>query len=108
MWRGTTAVDPTGEVHAPGDAYKQTLFVLDRISKALAAVGSELRHVVRTRAYIAEMSAADEVVRAHGEVFKGIEPVMTGVEAGLARPGMMIEIDVDAIVHDLDGNISAE
>ena len=31
---------------------------------------------------------------------------MTGVEAGLTQPGMMVEIDVDAIIHDADGNIA--
>jgi hypothetical protein len=38
-------------------------------------------------------------------VFKGIDPVMTGVKAGLTQPGMMVEIDVDAIIHDEEGNI---
>ena len=51
------------------------------------------------------MSAAGGFVKAHGEIFKGIDPVLTGVQAGLTQPGMMVEIDVDAIIHDPDGNI---
>jgi hypothetical protein len=27
------------------------------------------------------------------------------VEAGLTRPGMMVEIQVDAIIHDDDGKL---
>ena len=49
--------------------------------------------------------AAGEFARAHGEVFQGIDPVSSGVQAGLTLPGMMIEIEVDALIHDRDGNI---
>lgn len=103
---GTTAIEPSGKLHAPGDAYAQTLFILARIEDALREVGANLTHVMRTRAYLTDLSQAGGFIRAHGEVFKGIDPVLTGVEAGLTQPGMMVEIDVDAIVHDADGTIS--
>lgn len=102
---GTTAIEPSGKLHAPNDSYAQSVYILGRIEEALREVGAEMRHVVRTRAYVTDMSAAGGLVKAHGEAFKGIDPVMTGVEAGLTQPGMMVEIDVDAIVHDEDGNI---
>ena len=103
---GTTAIEPSGKLHAPGDCYAQSLYILGRIENALKAVGAEMRHVVRTRAYVTDLSQAGGLVKAHGEVFKGIDPVMTGVEAGLTQPGMMVEIDVDAIVHDENGTIA--
>jgi len=102
---GTTAIEPSGKLHAPGDCYAQTLFILGRIEEALKAVGADLRHVMRTRAYLTDMSQAGGFIRAHGEIFKGINPVLTGVEAGLTQPGMMVEIDVDAIIHDESGQI---
>lgn len=102
---GTTAIEPSGKLHAPNDCYAQSVYILGRIEEALREVGAEMRHVVRTRAYVTDMSAAGGLVKAHGEAFKGIDPVMTGVEAGLTQPGMMVEIDVDAIIHDEDGNI---
>lgn len=103
---GTTAIEPSGKLHAPGDSYAQTLYIFGRIEHALRGVGAELRHVMRTRAYLTDLSSAGGFVRAHGEIFKGIEPVLTGVEARLTQPGMMVEIDVDAIVHDVDGRIA--
>lgn len=103
---GTTALEPSGKLHAPGDAYAQTIFILGRIENALQAVGAKLEHVMRTRAYLTDLSEAGGFVRAHGEVFAGIEPVLTGVQAGLTQPGMVVEIDVDAIIHDADGKIS--
>lgn len=102
---GTTAIEPSGKLHAPGDCYAQSVYILKRIEEALREVGAEMRHVVRTRAYVTDISAAGGLVKAHGEAFKGIDPVMTGVEAGLTQPGMMVEIDVDAIIHDADGTI---
>lgn len=102
---GTTAIEPSGKLHMPGDTYAQSLFVFKRIEAVLLELGAELRHVVRTRCYLTDMNHAGGLVRAHGEVFAGIEPVMTGVEAGLTQPGMMVEIDVDAVIHDVNGTI---
>ena len=103
---GTTAIEPSGKLHAPGDSYAQTIYILGRIEVALHGVGAELRHVMRTRAYLTDLSNAGGFIRAHGEIFTGIEPVLTGVQAGLTQPGMMVEIDVDAIVQDAGGKIS--
>lgn len=103
---GTTAIEPSGKLHAPGDSYRQTIYILGRIEEALRGVGAEMRHVMRTRAYLTDLNNAGGFIRAHGEVFKGIEPALTGVEAGLTQPGMMVEIDVDAIVYDKNSMIS--
>lgn len=102
---GTTAIEPSGKLHAPGDTYAQSVFILQRIEQALKEVGAEKHHVMRTRCYLTDINNAGGFVKAHGEFFKDINPVLTGVEAGLTQPGMMVEIDVDAIIHDPDGNI---
>ena len=102
---GTTAIEPSGKLHAPGDTYAQSIYILNRIEEALGKVGAQRHHVVRTRCYLTDIGDAAGLVRAHGEFFKGINPVTSGVQAGLTQPGMMVEIDVDAIIHDQDGNI---
>ena len=102
---GTTAIEPSGVLHAPGDTYAQSVYVFARIAEALAQCGADMKHVVRTRAFLTDMKTAGEFVRAHGEVFENINPVTSGVEAGLTTPGMMIEIEADALIHDESGNI---
>lgn len=102
---GTTAIEPSGKLHAPGDTYAQALYAFKRIESALQEVGAELRHVVRTRAFLTDMAEGGGFIKAHGEVFAGVDPVTSGVEAGLTTPGMMIEIEVDAVIHDENGNI---
>lgn len=101
---GTTAIEPSGKLHAPNDAYAQTIYILQRIEDALKECGADMRHVVRTTVFVSDMSASAGFIKAHGEVFAGINPVTTGVNAGLTTPGMMVEIGVDAIIHE-DGVI---
>jgi len=102
---GTTAIEPSGKLHEPGDTYAQSVYVLNRIEQALRELGSDKKHVVRTRCYLSDMSNASGFVKAHGEFFENINPVLTGVQAGLSQPGMMVEIDVDAIIIDTDGKL---
>lgn len=102
---GTTAIEPTGKIHAPYDAYAQTRYILGRTEEFLKEVGAELKHVARVRVYLTEMQHAAGFIKAHGEVFKGIDPVLTAVTAGLTQPGLVVEIDVDAVIHDASGAI---
>jgi|TARA_B100000686_G_C16393009_1_gene763404 enamine deaminase RidA (YjgF/YER057c/UK114 family) len=105
---GTTAIEPSGKLHAPGDTYAQSIYAFARIADALERVGAKMSHVVRTRAYLTDMSDAGGFVRAHGEIFAGIEPVSTAIEAGLTTPGMMVEIEIDAIIHDGEGRLALD
>ncbi|MEM6664724.1 MAG: Rid family hydrolase [Pseudomonadota bacterium] len=103
---GTTAIEPTGKLHAPGDAFAQSVYILGRIEEALQAVGAEMRHVVRTRAYLTSLSEhGSGFIRAHGTAFEGIDPVTCGIECGLNQPGMVVEIEADAVIHDDRGAI---
>jgi len=97
---GTTAIEPSGKLHAPYDTYAQTIYALTRIEQALAGIGVSMSDVVRTRGYLTDMSKVGEFVRAHGEVFRGINPTSTGVGVELTTPGMMVEVEVDAVVAD--------
>jgi enamine deaminase RidA (YjgF/YER057c/UK114 family) len=98
---GTTATDDQGAVIGIGDAYAQTAFILQKIERSLQAVGAELRHVVRTRLFITSTFFWEEVARAHQEVFGEIRPVATMVEvSALIGPEYLIEIEVDAVIHD--------
>ncbi len=95
---GTTTLHPGGVDH-PGDCYLQTRAVLRLIEDALRQAGAALSDVVRTRAFLTDISEADDYGRAHGEVFGDIRPAATLVEvAALVHPDLVVEIEVDAIV----------
>jgi len=97
---GTTAVERSGRVHRPGDTAAQTRFTFERIDAALRAVGSSLADVVRTRAYLVDMADAGAFARAHREALGEAAPVLTVVGAQLATPGLMVEVEVDAITGE--------
>jgi enamine deaminase RidA (YjgF/YER057c/UK114 family) len=97
---GTTAHDANGELHGGDDAYAQAVYVLNKISGALAQVGASLQDVVRTRVYVVRLEDWREVARAHGEVFGAIRPANTLVQVtGLVEGGPLVEIEADAVIQ---------
>jgi enamine deaminase RidA (YjgF/YER057c/UK114 family) len=94
---GTTAIEPSGRVDAPGDLYAQSRYAIERVADALVAVGSGLEDVVRVRAYLTDLDDAAGFARAHRELLGSVRPVLTAVGAGLATPGVVVEIEVDAV-----------
>ena len=86
----------------PGDAYHQTLTAIGVIEKAIAQVGVSLSDVVRTRCYVSNAEAMDDVARAHGEIFGEIRPALT-ILSGVAfvDPAMLVEIEADCYSRDI-------
>lgn len=96
---GTTASNLDGSTVAIGDAYAQAVFIFRRIEAALADVGAKLSEVVRTRMFVTDIDRWEEIGRAHGEFFAGINPAATMVEIRrLINPDHLVEIEVDALV----------
>ena len=95
---GTTAICPDGRVHAPGSAYAQTRYILNRIDQSLRALGARLENVGRMRVYLADKSDECGFLRAYQEAFAGIDPALTIVQAELILPELLVEIDVDSVV----------
>lgn len=96
---GTTAAADGGGAVGGDDIGAQTREALRRIEQALARVGAELRHVVRTRMYVTDIDRWQEVGAVHGEVFRDIRPATSMVEVSrLIDPALLVEIEADAII----------
>ena len=95
---GTAPVPPVGEQVA-ATAYDQMLRCGHIALAALADLGAQAPDVVRTRVFICDAADADEIGRAHRELFGSHPPVATMVVvAGLLDPAWKVEIEVEAIV----------
>jgi enamine deaminase RidA (YjgF/YER057c/UK114 family) len=97
---GTTSVDTDGVVLG-GTPYEQSVEILRKIEHELTRVGASLAQVVQTRAYVTDISRADDVGRAHGEAFGDARPAMTMVEvSALIDPRMLVELEALAVVGE--------
>ena len=95
---GTVAAKD-GIVQWKGDAYGQTIFILDIIQKAIENLGGSIEDTVRTRIYCTDIRYFEEIGKAHGEVFGDIQPAMALVEVSkLIHPDMLVEIEATAII----------
>ena len=95
---GTAPVPPMGEQVA-ATPYDQMLRCGHIALEALTHLGAEAADVVRTRMFICDPADADEIGRAHRQLFGGHPPVATMVVvAALLDPVWRVEIEVEAIV----------
>ncbi len=99
-----TAPIPVPGADLAATAYEQMLRCGEIVTKALEQLGSTADEVVRTRMYITDAADADEIGRAHGELFGVARPAATMVVvAGLLDPEWKVELEVEAITGDDHG-----
>ena len=95
---GTAPVADDGGVFTPGDAYAQARRCLEIIERSLGGLGATMKHVVRTRMFVTDISRWREFGKAHGEFFRDHPPATSMVEVRrLIEPDMLIEIEADAV-----------
>lgn len=68
------------------------------VEAALDQLGASMSDVVRTRMFITDPAVADEVGRAHRDLFGDAAPAATMVVTQLLDPAWYVEIEVDAVI----------
>jgi enamine deaminase RidA (YjgF/YER057c/UK114 family) len=96
---GTVAVDAQGNLIGENDMYAQSMFIFNKIERALHEAGACLKDVIRNRVYVTDITKFEEFGRAHNEFFDSVRPVLTVVEvSSLVDPRMLVEIEASAII----------
>lgn len=99
---GTAPIPPNGEPVAP-TAYEQMLRCGAIATRAMEELGATPGDVVRTRMFIVDAGDADDIGRAHAELFGAARPVATMVVVGgLLDPAWKVEIEVEAVVREAE------
>lgn len=96
---GTAPVGPDGDVVGLGDGYAQAHRCFEIIAESLHRLGASMSDVVRTRMFVTDISQWEAYGRAHHEFLGSCPPATSMVEVkSLIDPGMLIEIEADAVV----------
>lgn len=98
---GTTAINDLGEIISPKNVLAQSIFIFEKIDNVLKNLDSSLNDVVRTRAFITDISQFEAFSKAHHQFFEHILPACTLVEVNaLIHKDLVIEIEVDAMLSN--------
>ena len=96
---GQVAFDSGGKVVGAGDMKAQTEQVFKNLEAALKAAGATFGDVVKMNTYVTDMSQLAVIRDVRSRYFGATTPASTLIQvSGLARPELMIEIEVIAAV----------
>lgn len=96
---GQVAWDETGEVTAIGDVRAQTVQTLANVKSVLEEGGATLDDVLKCNVYLADMGHFQIMNEEFARVFPKDPPARTTVQAALAEPEMLVEIEAIAYVE---------
>ena len=88
---GCAPIAREGGVAFPGDVKAQTRRCFEIIEGALTQAGADIKHVVRTRIYVTDITQWERVGKAHGEVFGDIRPASTMVDNARVPAGSVAD-----------------
>ncbi len=95
---GQVAWDGRGEVMGPGDVRAQTRQTLNNVKSVLAEGGAGLDDVLKCTVYLKDMGDFQAMNEVFASFFPSDPPARTTVQAALAEPEMLVEIEAIAYV----------
>ncbi len=98
---GQIAYDTDGKVVGAGDMKAQAEQVFKNLQAALTAAGAKFSDVVKMNTYVTDMDKAPAVREVRARYFGDTTPASTLVQVvHLARPELMLEVEVTAVVAE--------
>ena len=95
---GQVAWDARGALVGLGDVRAQTVQTLDNVASVLAEGGAGLDDVVKCTVYLKDMRDFQAMNEVFARFFPNDPPARTTVQAALAEPEMLVEIEAIAYV----------
>jgi len=97
---GQVAFDREGNIVGKRDVKAQTRQTLLNLKTVLEEGGATLADVMKTTVYLADITHFAEMNEVYTEFFGDQKPARTTVEARLARPELLVEIEAIAVIAD--------
>ena len=99
--RGQTGSNLDGEFPFPGDPAAQADQAMKNIAVLLEEAGASLGDICKIHTFILHRAHREAIYCAIGRHLKGVHPCGTGlIVDGFARPELLVEIDVVAVIQD--------
>jgi 2-iminobutanoate/2-iminopropanoate deaminase len=95
---GQVAWDKTGRIVGIGDVRRQTIQTLKNVVSVLKEGGARPSDVLKCNVYLADIRHFQVMNEEFAKVFAADPPARTTVEARLAEPEMLVEIEAIAWV----------
>ncbi len=102
VWvRGQTGLDLDGNFIGEGDPAAQADTAMRCADLLLREAGASLSDIVKTTVYLTDREFRTPVFSVLAKWLAGVRPCQTGlIVQGLARPEMLMEIDVEAVIGE--------
>ena len=97
---GQVAFDSNGNLVGGGDVKAQTLQVLQNIKLVIEVGGATLNDVMKTTVFLADMKDFAKMNEVYADFFGNLKPARSTIQAPLARPEFLVEIEAIAIIGD--------
>jgi reactive intermediate/imine deaminase len=95
---GQVAYNAEGQLVGEGDIKAQTRQVFQNINDVLTAAGASMKDIIKINTYITDQNKFMDMLEVRKEIFGDNPPASTAVVvAGLAFPGLLIEVEAVAI-----------
>jgi enamine deaminase RidA (YjgF/YER057c/UK114 family) len=95
---GQVALDADGNLVSPGDFEGQAVQAFENLGIALAAAGATFADVVRLGSYVTDISNLGILREVRLRYLSEPYPAATALEAGLAMPQLLVEVEAMAVV----------
>ena len=97
---GMVSQNSNGEIVGEGDIEIQTRQVLENLKSALGEVGASFKDILKTTIFLSDMAYYKGMNTVFNEYFAGNPPARSTVQAGLALPSLLVEIEAMAVVDE--------
>ena len=96
---GQVGVDGGGNLVGEGDVGAQIRQVLKNLAAVLEEGGASAADVMKTTVYLADIGDFAAMNEAYAEFFGDAKPARTTVQAALASPKFLVEIEAVAVIE---------
>ena len=97
---GQVALDKEGNLVGQGDVGAQTRQVLQNVKAVLEEGGATLHDVMKATVFLADIKDFSAMNEVYADFFGDAKPARSTVQALLARPDFLVEIEAIAIIGD--------